>query len=78
MQKIIIIGVGAQGSTIAKTMNDDPNVSEIICADYDEKAANDLGAKLDKATALKLDASDIKNVIKSITRDGSDCKWPSA
>mgnify|MGYP001009083160 CR=1 FL=1 len=64
MQKIIIIGVGAQGSTIAKTMNDDPNVSEIICADYDEKAANDLGAKLDKATALKLDASDIKNGMK--------------
>lgn len=63
MKKIIIVGVGAQGSTIAKRMNEDPNVSEIICADYDLKAAQALGDTLDKATAIQLDASHIANVI---------------
>jgi saccharopine dehydrogenase (NAD+, L-lysine-forming) len=35
MKKIIVVGVGAQGSTIAKRMDEHPDVSEIICADYD-------------------------------------------
>ncbi len=33
MKKIIVIGVGAQGSTIAKRINEHRGVSEIICAD---------------------------------------------
>lgn len=65
MKKIIILGVGAQGSTIAKRMNEDPNVSEIICADYDVKAAQELGNTLTKATALQLDASKVDNVINA-------------
>ena len=40
MKRLLILGVGAQGSTVAKRMNEEPNVSEIICADYDEKAIN--------------------------------------
>lgn len=70
MKRIIVIGVGAQGSTIAKRMNDHPAVSEIICADYDFKAARVLADSLDKASALKLDASDVKNVIAAA--DGCD------
>jgi predicted dinucleotide-binding enzyme len=31
MKRIIVIGVGAQGSTIAKRMDEHPGVSEIIC-----------------------------------------------
>jgi len=62
MKRMIVIGVGAQGSTIAKRMNDHPDVSEIICADYDRKAAEALSATLEKATALQLDASSIDNV----------------
>ena len=41
MKKVCIIGVGAQGSTIAKRLNEDPNVSEIICADYDQKMSEE-------------------------------------
>ena len=65
MKKIMIIGVGAQGSTIAKRMDTEPAVSEIICADYDTKAAQELSNSLDKANALKLDARDVNNVVKA-------------
>ncbi len=65
MKRIIVIGVGAQGSTIAKRMNEHPGVSEIICADYDRKAAEALSGSLSKARALQLDASDVNNVIQA-------------
>ena len=41
MKKLLILGAGAQGSTVAKRMDEEPNVAEIICADYDEKAVNE-------------------------------------
>ena len=65
MKRIIVIGVGAQGSTIAKRLNDHPGVSEIVCADYDRKAAEALSDTLEKATAMQLDASEIDNVISA-------------
>ena len=65
MKKIIVIGVGAQGSTIAKRMDEHPQVSEIICADYDIEAAEKLSRTLKKATALRLDAKNLENVIKA-------------
>ena len=65
MKKVIIIGVGAQGSTIAKRLNEDAFVSEIICADYDIKAAEALGNALDKATSLQMDAGQVDNVVKA-------------
>lgn len=70
MKRIIVIGVGAQGSTIAKRLNDHPGVSEIVCADYDRKAAEALSETLEKATALQLDASEVENVIRAA--DGCD------
>jgi len=65
MKKIIIIGVGAQGSTIAKRMDSHPEISEIVCADYDRKAAEELSSSLKKATPLQLDASEVANVIEA-------------
>jgi len=70
MKKIIIIGVGAQGSTIARRMDEHPGVSEIICADYDIQAAKKLSSALKKASALRLDAKDLNNVIQAA--DGCD------
>ena len=70
MKKIIIVGVGAQGSTIARRMDEHPGVSEIICADYDITAAGKLSASLKKATAVELDARNVNNVIKAA--EGSD------
>jgi len=65
MKRLLILGVGAQGSTVAKRMNEEPNVSEIICADYDEKAVNEMGQTLDKAKAVKLDAGKVENIVKA-------------
>jgi len=65
MKRIIVVGVGAQGSTIAKRMNEHPEVSEIICADYDIKAAEVLSSSLDKVSALQLDAREVANVVQA-------------
>ncbi len=65
MKKLAIFGVGAQGSTIARRMNEHPNVSEIICADNDKRAAQELSESLNKARPLQLDASDVNNVIEA-------------
>jgi len=70
VKKIIVVGVGAQGSTIAKRMDEHPDVSEIICADYDIKAAQELKSTLGKAKAFQLDARDGKRVIQ--TAQGCD------
>ena len=44
MKKVLIVGVGAQGTAIAKYIDKEPIVSEIICADKDERAVNELVA----------------------------------
>ena len=63
MKKILILGVGAQGSTVAKRMDEEPNVGEIICADYDEKAVTDLADQLTRGRPLQLDASKVENIV---------------
>jgi len=65
MKKLLLLGAGAQGSTVAKRMNEEPNVSEIICADYDEAAVKEMERTLKKATALKLDATKVENVVQA-------------
>ncbi|MBW2513939.1 MAG: saccharopine dehydrogenase NADP-binding domain-containing protein, partial [Deltaproteobacteria bacterium] len=64
MKKILLLGAGAQGSTVAKRMNEESRVSEIICADYDETAVKEMERTLRKATAIKLDASQVENIVK--------------
>ena len=65
MKKVMIMGVGAQGSTIAKRLNEEENVSEIICADYDLKAADELGKSLEKATAVQINANDVNDIVSA-------------
>ena len=65
MKKLLLLGAGAQGSTVAKRMNAEPNVSEIICADYDEAAVKAMEQTLDKAKALKLDATRADNIVQA-------------
>jgi len=62
MKKIIVIGVGAQGSTIAMRLDEHPQVSEIICADYDLAAADKLSRSLRKARPARIDGSDLNAV----------------
>ncbi|MDX2512281.1 MAG: saccharopine dehydrogenase NADP-binding domain-containing protein, partial [Desulfobacterales bacterium] len=65
MKKLLLLGAGAQGSTVAKRMNEEPMVSEIICADYDETAVKEMERTLEKATAMQLDASRVENIVKA-------------
>ena len=37
-KKVLVLGVGAQGSAAARRLDEEPGVSEIICADYDQQA----------------------------------------
>jgi saccharopine dehydrogenase-like NADP-dependent oxidoreductase len=65
MKKLLLLGAGAQGSTVAKRMNEEPNVSEIICADFDETAVKEMERTLEKATALQLDATKVGTIVKA-------------
>ncbi len=70
MKTVLIMGVGAQGSTIAKRLNEEEIVSEIRCADYDEKALAEVTRQLRKAKGFKVDARRVAEIIKAA--DGSD------
>ncbi len=62
MRKIMIMGTGAQGSTIAKRMQAESGVEEIVCADYDTRAAEALEKSLPKAKAVRVDAREVANI----------------
>jgi saccharopine dehydrogenase-like NADP-dependent oxidoreductase len=80
-KKLLILGVGAQGSTVAKRMNEEPNVEQIICADYDAKAVESIVAELgSKAVAAQVDASDKGSIVKAASGvdliiNGLPLKW---
>ena len=63
--KVTVVGVGAQGSTIAKRLQDEAAVEEIVCADYDLKAAEELEKSLSKAKAVKVDARNTDEIIRA-------------
>ena len=63
-KKILVLGTGAQGSTVAQRMDEEANVSEIICADYDQKAVDALVNILKKAKGAIVDANDVDSIIK--------------
>ena len=64
-KKLLILGVGAQGSTVAQRMDEEPNVERIICADSDPKTAESVAAGLKKGVALVVDASDKDSIVKA-------------
>lgn len=65
MKKILVLGTGAQGSTVAQRMDEEPNVSEIICADADHKAVDELVKILKKAKGIYVNADDTDSIIKA-------------
>jgi saccharopine dehydrogenase-like NADP-dependent oxidoreductase len=65
MKKILVMGCGAQGSTIAKRLDEEPSVEQIVCADYDRKAVEELEKTLKKATAVVVDATKVDDIVKA-------------
>jgi len=61
--KVVVLGVGAQGSIIARRLSELSGVHELICADYDETAAKRVAASLKKSRAVVLDAGQLERVI---------------
>ena len=65
MKKVLVLGVGAQGSAAAKRLDLEENVSEIIVADRDPEAVNTLAKSLKKAKGVTIDASDLNSIVKA-------------
>jgi len=65
MKKVLILGVGAQGSTVARRLDEMPAVGEIICSDYDEKAVSSLVKTLKKARGLRIDGNSQKDIAQA-------------
>ncbi|MDO4485830.1 MAG: saccharopine dehydrogenase NADP-binding domain-containing protein [Bacillota bacterium] len=63
MKKILVLGVGAQGSAAAKRLDKEPNVAEIICADYDMKAVENVVSSITKGRGVKVDAHDKDSIV---------------
>ncbi len=61
--KILILGAGAQGSTVAQRMDEQPHITEMIVADYDMKAVEGLVKTLKKAKGVQVDASSVDNIV---------------
>lgn len=64
MKKVLVLGTGAQGTTTARRLDEEPAVGEIICADYNKDAVDELTKSLKKATGVRCDASDTDNIIE--------------
>ncbi|MBC8568709.1 saccharopine dehydrogenase NADP-binding domain-containing protein, partial [Mogibacterium sp. NSJ-24] len=64
-KKILVLGTGAQGSTVAQRMDEEANVEKIICADADHKAVDELVKILKKAEGAYVDADDVESIKKA-------------
>jgi len=61
----MVLGTGAQGSTIAMRLDEEPNVARIVCADYNLEAAQRLERTLTKATAVKVDGNNKDEILEA-------------
>ncbi|MDO4834589.1 MAG: saccharopine dehydrogenase NADP-binding domain-containing protein [Bacillota bacterium] len=69
-KKVLVLGVGAQGSAAAKRLDEEAAVTEIVCADYDMNAVNKIVGELKKAKGLQVDAHDVNSIIAAA--EGAD------
>ena len=65
MKKVMVCGCGAQGSTICRKLDEEPLIEEIICADHDLKAAENVCKLMKKGTPVMVDASDLEAIKKA-------------
>jgi len=63
--KIIVLGNGVQGSTVIRRLCEEPNVSEVICADYNLEVSKRLEKMLKKAKAARVDGSKIEEILSA-------------
>ena len=65
--RISVLGIGAQGSVIAKLLSDSSDVSEVVCADVNVERMMRLKERLkdNKMTILKVDAAKREDLAKA-------------
>ena len=63
--KAVVLGVGAQGSIIARRLSELPAVEEVVCGDYNESAARRVAGSLKKARAVQVNAGDLPRVLET-------------
>lgn len=61
--KVLVLGVGAQGSAAAKRLDNEPNVTEIVCADFDEDAVEHIVNSITKGRGAHVDAHKLDSII---------------
>ncbi len=67
MKKILILGNGAIGSTVARCMDEEANVSEVICAGRNPKTIDRLVRSLKKGRGIQVEAHN-KQLIADVAR----------
>ncbi|MBR4471973.1 MAG: saccharopine dehydrogenase NADP-binding domain-containing protein [Erysipelotrichaceae bacterium] len=65
MKKVMVCGCGAQGSTICRKLDQEPNIEEVICADHDFLRAESVSRLMKKGKPVKVDASNLDEIIKA-------------
>jgi len=61
-KKIVVLGTGAQGSTVAQRMDEEAGVDAVLCADWDRAAVDALTEILKKGSGAVVDAHDLAAV----------------
>ena len=63
MKKVMVCGCGAQGSTICRKLDQEPNIEEVICADFNYAAAEAVCKLMTKGTPKQVDASSVDAIV---------------
>ena len=63
--KVLILGIGAQGSVIANEISQNDKVSEVICGDINLRLANELVKSNAKITTKRVDAKNTQSIIEA-------------
>ena len=62
MKKVMVCGCGAQGSTICRKLDQEPNIEEVICADYNFAAAEAVCKLMTKGTPKQVNAAHVDEI----------------
>ena len=62
MKKVMVCGCGAQGSTICRKLDQEPNIEEVICADYNFAAAEAVCKLMTKGTPKQVNAAHVEEI----------------
>ena len=65
MKKVMVCGCGAQGSTICRRLDEEPNIQEVVCADYNLASAEAVCKLMKKGTPKQVNAAHVEEIAKA-------------